>query len=365
MDALLHCKDVEAMQVTCPACSTRYTTDDAKVRGKTVRMRCRACDTVWLVSGPSSGPSQVPATEPLPPASRMPAELPFEPYQSYAQREETPPERRAAVVKRGAEREKRDLFAMGSVDEGFVKQTLRPPPPGYGGGGGIGARSEDSVLFTLDSLRSEGDAPRSAKPAPARVQEAHASEDDGVIDLAALSQRPRAAAAAPLGVTSFASEPPGGFARDMSAPFGATAAPPPVKKKGTRLAAFGGSFVAVAIAAASAIALFGGDIPHRASRPTASLAPRAAAVGARAHEREVARAEAERKASEHDAAASASKDEGTRSKSTRAVRWTGPARGGAGASAPKAPPVKSSVPADACGCKGDFTCILRCSAKGK
>lgn len=350
------------MQVTCPACSTRYTTDDAKVRGKTVRMRCRACDTVWLVSGPSQvSTSHVPATEPLPPASRMPAELPFEPYPSYAQREETPPERRAAVVKRGAERERRDLFAMAGAEDGFVKQTLRPPPPGYGGG--IGARSEDSVLFTLDSLRSEGEAPRSQKPGPARAVEARGPEDDGVIDLAALSQRPRATAAAPLGVTSFASEPPGGFARDMSGPFGATTPPPP-RKKGTRLAAIAGSFVAVAVAAASAIALFGGDIPHRAARPTSSLAPRAAAVGARAHEREVARAEAEKRASEHDGA-TASKDDTPRPKSTRAVRWSGPARGGTSSGAPKPPPVKSSVPADACGCKGDFTCILRCSAKGK
>src|SRR5205085_5046069 len=58
-----------AMEVTCPACASRYTADDEKIRGKTARMRCRSCDTVWLVGGDE---------------------------------DEMPSEKRAAVVRRGA-----------------------------------------------------------------------------------------------------------------------------------------------------------------------------------------------------------------------------------------------------------------------
>ena len=46
------------MDVTCPACAARYTADEQKLRGKTARMRCRACDTVWLVSGPEDRMSE-------------------------------------------------------------------------------------------------------------------------------------------------------------------------------------------------------------------------------------------------------------------------------------------------------------------
>src|SRR5689334_8957485 len=105
------------MDVSCPACATRYSAEEDTLRGKTARMRCRACDTVWLVSGP-------PATE-----------------------------KRAAVIKRGAERERRDLFADRPMDYGSVKQTLRPAPPSDEGvtrGGAVAARNESSVLFTMD-----------------------------------------------------------------------------------------------------------------------------------------------------------------------------------------------------------------------
>src|SRR5688500_18843837 len=97
------------MEVSCPACAARYTADEEKLRGKTARMRCRACDTVWLVTGPSAiddddttrGRSAAPVA---------------------AQ------EKRAADARRGAERERRDLFASRPVEDGGVRETLRPPP---------------------------------------------------------------------------------------------------------------------------------------------------------------------------------------------------------------------------------------------
>ncbi len=333
------------MQVTCPACSTRYTTDDAKVRGKTVRMRCRACDTVWLVSGPSHETREEDARE----VERL--------FEGFAE----PPreEKRAAVVKRGAEREKRDLFAFQGADEGYVKQTLRPPPPGYGFSG-VGARSEDSVLFTVDSLRA---AAKVETPAPVRAtrEQKKKEDEEGVIDLKALSARPPAVAAAPL--ATFGSEPPGGFARSVAASAGFSALPPPKKSRGA-FAAGVATLAAMGLAVASAVVLFGGDIPHRASRSAASVVPRAAAVGAKAHEIETAKAEAERKAAEKAAEATAKEDAKRPGKGGKTVRW-GAARGGV-SSAPRASaPPKPSAPVDACGCHGNFDCVIRCSAKGK
>src|SRR5215207_1825175 len=95
-----------SMEVSCPACAARYTADDSKLRGKTARMRCRACDTVWLVSGPSSASSIAASTADL---------------------DNTAP--RAAIQRRGAERERRDLFASRPLEDSVVKETLRPPPP--------------------------------------------------------------------------------------------------------------------------------------------------------------------------------------------------------------------------------------------
>src|SRR5437016_558144 len=105
------------MEVTCPACAARYTADEEKIRGKTARMRCRACDTVWLVGGDDAAPQSE--------------------------------ERHAAVSRRNSDREKRDLFAQRPSDHGYVGATIPPPPMASG----TAARNESSVLFTLDSLK--------------------------------------------------------------------------------------------------------------------------------------------------------------------------------------------------------------------
>ena len=141
------------MDVTCPACAARYTADEQKLRGKTARMRCRACDTVWLVSGLEDKMSE---------------------------------SKRAAVVKRGADRDHRDLFASRPADLGSVKQTLRPPPPDSLTGG-VAARNESSVLFTVDALKG---AARVKTPEPEQAPISTAfmiADDEGVIDLNALA----------------------------------------------------------------------------------------------------------------------------------------------------------------------------------
>jgi predicted Zn finger-like uncharacterized protein len=372
------------MQVTCPACSTRYTTDDAKVRGKTVRMRCRACDTVWLVQGPPPNGFRDAQAEP---SLREPPSYAPPPLQSYAPASEsgasvsyapraapaqiaipaTRPEKRAAVVKRGALREHRDLFASQSLDEGSVKQTLRPPPSASLGLGGVGARSEDSILFTVDSLRAaarlETPGPRPWSPAHAA---AHATDDEGVIDLNALAPRAPIFATSPLGSPS---EPPSGFAREVPGPAGypSTSTRPP--SRGPWIAA-GASAAAVALAVVSAVALFGGAVPQRAARASSRLAPAVTVLANRAHDLEVARLAATERAAAEKVAAAEKQEEAAASRGGKTR--SGKAHGGVARAAPGKTTTSSAVvprpvtkSGDACGCRGDFTCILRCSAKGK
>src|SRR4051812_17768802 len=141
------------MDVSCPACAARYTADDEKLRGKTARMRCKACNTVWLVSGP--GVSAAAVISSPPPASAVPtsvapvAPVATAPPSKQLEQNDEKNDKRAAVVKKGTEREKRDLFAEREPDVASLKQTLLPPPS-FGFTGGVGARNEDSVLFRVD-----------------------------------------------------------------------------------------------------------------------------------------------------------------------------------------------------------------------
>src|SRR5690349_14563155 len=98
-------------------------------------------------------------------------------------------ERRAAVVRRGTAREKRDLFAPQPLDHGSVKQTAAPSF------NGVAARNESSVLFAVAAIRPSEKATTentekvevmSASMPPHAPLE---SDDDGIIDLMALSSR--------------------------------------------------------------------------------------------------------------------------------------------------------------------------------
>ena len=334
------------MEVSCPACAARYTADDEKLRGKTARMRCKACSTVWLVSG--SGAS-------VPPAAM--AHAPIE-HESSS--------KRAAVVRRGSEREKRDLFAARETDYGSVKQTLHPPPSfGFTGGGGVGARNENSVLFRVDQLGGPG---RVHTPEPTRspATVSHSGtlggDDEGVIDLNALASVPPRGAGMPI--APLFSEPPG-VAVDVR-----DGARRPLVKPSNKLPLIGGL---AAAAAFILVAGFGISLAFKGEEPvkhTAALvAPPTATAEAPQPKVEPAEA-AEAVATADDSSSNA--DHATDAKPAKAKR--GKAGTAAKGKATKGPitsksPVPASKPvkaADPCGCKGDFNCILACTAgRGK
>ena len=327
------------MEVTCPGCAARYTADEQKLRGKTARMRCRACDTVWLVSGP----------------------------ENIIMNEA----KRAAVVKRGAERDHRDLFASRPADLGSVKQTLRPPPPEslYGG---VAARNESSVLFTVDALRNAGAArvktpePELAPPSTAFI----ASDDEGVIDLKSLSSAPPrvgARSVAPL----FSEPAPAAFASDV----GSSSSGYPIAHQngftfGKRaIAGLAAAAIFVVLCSIGLAAAFKGEEPvaRAANAVMAPIAPPAVvAVVARAAPVAASVAPTTASSSDSDDKAPVTKGKG---KATRGKGGKAQSSGVASAkksSSSSDPLVSKPLPkaADKCGCKGDFTCILRCTAKG-
>jgi len=332
------------MEVSCPACAARYTADEQKLRGKTARMRCRACDTVWLVSGPEKADAKL-----------------------------------AAVVKRGAEREHRDLFASRPVDLGSVKQTLRPgpsPAPQDVVGGTVAARNETSVLFTVASLQG-GARVKTPEPELSPLSSGRVEEDDGIIDLNALSTKAGARPIAPL----FSSEPPpAAFTREVSASSSGEAMVGGTKMKKRALIGIGAAAVALVLAAVGISAAFKGEEP--VARTQASLAaPPPPAVTAPppgpAPEPPPATASASSSSSDDDAQ---SPNVGVSGKKGRGKGGKGIKRGAAVGHTPagmtkvkssgvSGDTVASSKPAapapDKCGCKGDFSCILRCTAKGK
>jgi predicted Zn finger-like uncharacterized protein len=57
-----------AMKVTCQACSAQYTIADDKVKGRKVKIRCKACQTPIVVDGQNQLPDSVGGTSEPPPA---------------------------------------------------------------------------------------------------------------------------------------------------------------------------------------------------------------------------------------------------------------------------------------------------------
>ena len=334
------------MEVTCPACAARYSADEDKLRGKTARMRCRACDTVWVVSGP----------------------------------EETSLSSTAARrVKRNAEREQRDLFATREPDLGSVPSTMRPPPPSNDG---VGARNETSVLFTVASLKG-GARVKTPEPseAPPPSSMHRMDDDEGVIDLNALASVPPRACAraeAPL----FSEPPPAAFARDAtpsSSSIGSDLGAGPFKLSKRMMAGIGAAAVAVVLMGIGVAAAFKGEEP--VARAQSSLAapipsPTTPAVAPKAPEPAPAPAPAASTASSSD---DDSKEDAKPSKKGKRKNMSGGGKlasgsgkvsSGGGKSSTMSKVASSGVApikpaADKCGCKGDFNCILRCTATGK
>jgi predicted Zn finger-like uncharacterized protein len=323
------------MDVSCPACAARYTADDEKLRGKTARMRCKACNTVWLVSGPINAVSSAPV--------------------------ESDSSKRAAVVRRGSEREKRDLFAEREPDHGSIKQTLLPPPS-FGFSGGVGARNENSVLFRVDQLAA---AARLKTPEPAKALSRDASplgsDDEGIIDLNALSSAPPHKGGLP--VAPLFSEPPA-VSVDVS-----DSLQRPVPQRASRMRLFGGIAAGAAFLLVAALGIaftFTSEEPVK--HAPAAVAPTTPAVVAPpppvepAAPAAVAAADDARDAKDtKDVQPKATKGKGGRGTGGKGKAAKGAVATSKPAPAPASKPVKA---ADPCGCKGDFNCILACTARG-
>lgn len=327
------------MEVTCPACAARYTADDEKLRGKTARMRCRACDTVWLVSGPSSGE-----------------------------------ERRAAVARRGAPRERRDLFASRPPEDGSVRETLRPPPAGLVGG--VAARNENSVLFKVDDVLAASHTARVKTPEPPATYASPAApagrDDSGIIDLKALAAAPPKVARPPVANLFGASEPPpAAFAREVS---GASSSFPRAageSKAASLFRRFGPIAAAAGVVLSCGIGVavaFGGEDPPpkaatAAVMPLAPPAPEPAAAATA--EPEPASAAATTAAADDDDATTSSPSKSKKKKKRRGAKGAKKSSGGLITNKSAPPPPKKVKPADPCGCHGDFNCILACAAGKK
>ena len=329
------------MEVTCPACAARYNADEQKLRGKTARMRCRACDTVWLVSGPP------------------------------AEENSASESKRAAVVKRVAEREHRDLFASRPVDMGSVKQTLRPPPPDSQLSGGVAARNETSVLFTVDALRGSARL-KTPEPEPSPISTGFIlGDDEGIIDLNALASTPPKVGSRSIAPLFVSEPPPGAFAADVSDSGMGQALPIPGGfRLGKRaIAGIAAAALALVLCSIGLSAAFKGEEPVARSAATMISAP--PAIKTPAPPPAPAPPPVTASTSDDEATsptvgmsggkkAKSSKNKGAKASfATTKVQSSGVPVSGTG--------VPKTVPkaADKCGCKGDFNCIIRCTATGK
>lgn len=324
------------MDVSCPACAARYTADDEKLRGKTARMRCKACNTVWLVSGGPHATAGQPSIE------------------------NDSTSKRAAVVRRGTEREKRDLFARQDVAEGSIKETLLPPPS-FGFTGGVGARNENSVLFRVDQLTAAARV-KTPEPSPAPALESPSSrigaDDEGVIDLKALASVPPRKIGLP--VAPLFSEPP-----PVSLDVNETAQHP-LAKPASKLRLIGG------IAAAAAflvVAGFGVSLAFKGEEPVNHAAavvvePPPAAVAAPPKVEPAPVASADDAKDTNDAKETKDTPEPKGKKGKGKGKGKGKAAKSGTITNKTPPPAPKTVKAaDPCGCKGDFNCILACTAK--
>lgn len=363
------------MDVSCPACAAKYTCDDEKLRGKTARMRCKACGTAWVVSGPgasaapagaapqsiipqSMAPKSIPPPSMAPPKSLSPS-MPPQSIPPPAINVASDEDKRAAVAKTGAPRENRDLFAAQEPDHGSikVKDTLLPPPSF---GFNTGSRNENSVLFRVDQLQDIGGRIKTPEPErledlaraqtvaqPARLSERPADEE-GVIDLKQLASVPPPGKRSFVPVAPLFSEPPPMIVDANGNTSGSRPAIAKPISKGKLIGAIAAAMAFLVVAGAGLSMAFKGEEPvkHAAVETPAPVVttPAAATTAAPA-----APAPADTTASNDDDSPKKGKKGGKKGK-----------KGGNSSATAAAKPVKA---ADPCGCKGDFNCILACTAK--
>jgi len=258
-------------------------------------------------------------------------------------------------MRTGKDREKRDLFAPTEVDQGSirVKDTLLPPPSF---GFTTGSRNENSVLFRVDQLSDVGGRIKTPDPVPVQQHVSRASDaprdEEGVIDLKSLSSPPPPGTKrSVIPVAPLFSEPP---PMTVDA-FGTGSRPSIVQNKPISKAKLFGALAAamvfLVVAGLGISVAFKGEEPvHHAAAvappppaPVVSAAPPPAADPAPASS----------VASNDDTDAAKKKKKGGKGKKNASG-------GNASASNQSKAPVK---PADPCGCKGDFNCIMACTVK--
>lgn len=226
-------------------------------------------------------------------------------------------------------------------------ETILPPAHG--------ARNEASVLFRADQLAG---APLLAPRARAQSipSVTGGSDDEGIIDLKALSSAPPGIGASPFGRSApavvaplFSEPPPMAFDID-DAP--RSAAKP--MGRGKLAAMIAGGLAAVLVLGLGVSVVFKGEErrPSTAAAPAPPPPPPPAVI-------------TPAPAATVDAPKVAAADEtgptedvpkkGKKRKGAKGAAATMKAGGGA----------KVGKAADPCGCKGEFNCILACSAKGK
>lgn len=231
----------------------------------------------------------------------------------------------ARAPRKGLAREERDLF----VESDDAGETFNAPR--------TGERSENSVLFSLDTLKKQADSVRPPDVRPAGVPQApHEKDSTGTIDLREISK---------LTGGTLQYKP-----LDLSEPVMSAYAEPEKARSGGlkpwHLAVMGGGGAALVLALAGVVFALRGSPPAVARTPDLVRAPMLEAAAPRL------------RGKIEDAAPAA----------VVAVGGHGPAHRATGVRTTSSPAPKPAAPkpsVDKCGCHGVLSCVIRCAATGK
>jgi predicted Zn finger-like uncharacterized protein len=395
------------MIIRCDACGQKYSVADEKLRGRTARIRCRACGETLLVNGDEHDfaaqgdePSMYGRTDETPYhdpyTDELPTQVPQSPYDrmegvdeygdpypeqgyggygaeaaeghsaygyggydtdrvsdGYAQSamrdsmEPERPSRAAARVKRDDARDRRDLFAY--EDESAYGRSEIPPPSSAMNG--TGARNENSVLFSLSSLSHEMKAAKKAKTEP--PPPAPLTSDSGLIDLRAMMAEHKKNPYA----QQLPSEPPPAVASDV-------AKPAPTGKRVVLVAVLGAAAALIAVFGLRAVVfpMMEDPEPHAAAAapPVADAAPSVSGAAAAPPSASAPNANSPLASAMAGKAQDPADDDGAKKGRSHAKHHTKkaadkPAAGEKSAEKP-APPAN-----DPCHCGGNLQCAMRCA----
>jgi hypothetical protein len=216
-------------------------------------------------------------------------------------------------------------------------------------------------LFTVDALQGNArvNTPVSESPPSRRLV---VEDDEGIIDLNALASTPAKVGSRSIAPLFVSEPPPGAFAADVDG----TGSQIPLRGRlSTRaMAGFAAAAVALVVGCVGLSAAFKGEEPVARTAALLAVTPPVTAAAPPVVLPPAPVAEPS------PVGSSSGDDDAKASTSSKKTRAGGHGRGGGtkvqsggGAALPKAPKAPKAV--DKCGCKGDFNCILRCTATGK